>query len=1190
MKNPIKIYHSFLLLISLLFAQLSQGSNNYVKISSPKEAIANPLNVNGTNSSVKVDYRDGFGQTYLSKEELSSGADIISMSTYGLDGAVREKWLPVVMPHANAAPTMIEVQQSATQFYGDSNPYTRIVRYSDTDAATKGLTVMNNMVLSLDMGPGADWQNKNKGTKVEKFDSYTQNIEVKQYGVEGNNLVLYENRFDLYQCNVQKFTDADNCTVYRFTDAYGKLLLHRKISETENFDTYYVYDEMGHLRFILSPEASDQLSTSGTYSLGSKSSWKTDVLAKYAYIYQYDARGHCTAKKLPGKDWVKMMYDNADRLIFTQNGNQRASNQWSFFKYDIYNRPIQTGTTSFALSEADMQLKYYSDNLAVDTYIAGTGYKQSCEFCTNTVVLTQDFYDSYDFINLPAYAAIKPNLSYVVNNSFSLQYSRIVDGIDIALRGQKTGSSVAMMDNSATIVTANYYDEQGHIVQKRANNHLGGYDYDYFLYNFSGQVTNKSHVHKTPYITAEIIENYRMLYNTNGQLTSVRHKLNTQSEVVMDSLLYDAVGRVTNKIIHNGIQNIAYTYNIRNQIKTLSSAKFSETLYYNDTPFGEPYYNGNISQIKFGSEADKQYYFTYDKLNRLTKAVSDKDLENSMFTEQVDEYDKNGNIKKLKRYGYAYDYSHNISYGLIDDLTLSYTGNQLTNVSDAANQTNVITTNDFVDKVDGTYPEEYYYDSNGNCTADLNKKIGWIQYNLLNLPQKVQFRNGTRNEYIYDGQGVKRRSAYSYSTSSVLIPLGDTSQGSSTSTTYQLDYCGNYVYEKSGTLAMRLKRIVTPEGYIETYAGLLSYIGYWKYSYSLKDHQGNTRVLLSSDYLRNPTSKTYVASAQIDYYPFGLERSNTGQSSSGPLNSGTIPYLYSNKEVERVNGLNEYDFSARWMDPAVPAFQTSDPLAEQTPWDSPYGYCSGDPVNNIDPTGMASLQTVECKAKDPNRERAAARSRREALWNQMACMNGSSYAEHDDPYATDYPTQGNSNKEEETLTNVTKGLSFNNSKKVIDYGGGTISSFEKLVSSKGFWLGANGKYNLNRWGGNQYTASRAGAFEAAKLYKSAGTALVYASIGIGLMETREGYFKDGGKMGYNAWHAAASNGGSIIAGWAGAQVGAEAGAAVGAFFGGVGAIPGAVLGGAVGVFVGGIYAGNVGGEFGEEVVDKIYNK
>jgi RHS repeat-associated protein len=109
---------------------------------------------------------------------------------------------------------------------------------------------------------------------------------------------------------------------------------------------------------------------------------------------------------------------------------------------------------------------------------------------------------------------------------------------------------------------------------------------------------------------------------------------------------------------------------------------------------------------------------------------------------------------------------------------------------------------------------------------------------------------------------------------------------------------------------------------------------------------------LTSYYLSSNTNKTYTASGQIDYYPFGMERSVDTQLPSGPFNSGTNPYLYNGKEIDRMNGLNENDYGGRWYDAAVGRWGSVDPLAEMDYSISPYAYCKGNSVNSIDPTGM----------------------------------------------------------------------------------------------------------------------------------------------------------------------------------------------------------------------------------------------
>ncbi|GAK38131.1 hypothetical protein JCM15093_3440 [Bacteroides graminisolvens DSM 19988 = JCM 15093] len=142
------------------------------------------------------------------------------------------------------------------------------------------------------------------------------------------------------------------------------------------------------------------------------------------------------------------------------------------------------------------------------------------------------------------------------------------------------------------------------------------------------------------------------------------------------------------------------------------------------------------------------------------------------------------------------------------------------------------------------------------------------------------------------------------------------------------DYCGNVIYENG-----LLKRILVDGGYIENST----------YYFYLTDHLGNNRVIASS-------SGSIVQSNH--YYPFGMsfaEGSTTSQQ----------PYKYNGKELDTERGLNLYDYSARYMDPALGRFSTVDPMAEKYYSWSPYVYVGNDPVNLFDPDGMDWYQSNE---------------------------------------------------------------------------------------------------------------------------------------------------------------------------------------------------------------------------------------
>ena len=60
---------------------------------------------------------------------------------------------------------------------------------------------------------------------------------------------------------------------------------------------------------------------------------------------------------------------------------------------------------------------------------------------------------------------------------------------------------------------------------------------------------------------------------------------------------------------------------------------------------------------------------------------------------------------------------------------------------------------------------------------------------------------------------------------------------------------------------------------------------------------------------------------------------------------------YAGKRLDRMHGLDWYDFGARQYDPVYGRFAGTDPLCEKYPHLSPYAYCGNDPVNFVDPDG-----------------------------------------------------------------------------------------------------------------------------------------------------------------------------------------------------------------------------------------------
>ena len=657
----------------------------------------------------------------------------------------------------------------------------------------------------------------------------------------------------------------------------------------EAHDTYYVYDGNGNLCFVLPLMAADALAVVGTYTVSN------DALQKYAYLYRYDGYNRCIYKKLPGADPVYTVYDAADRPVFTQDGQQRERGEWTFNISDSFNRVVLTGTCHNVLDYTQNPL----DTLVVKATWANTtnalkGYTVTGVTLTTPTVQQANYYDSYEFLGLNGI----PNNSTTAYAAAEGYGERFNGGC----RGQQTGVWQANLNGGQALYSVNYYDDRYRMVQQKGINGNGEQTATYTHFSFTGQPLKIKRVQGA---NTEVLD---YTYDHADRLLTTVYRLNNDPAVTLADNVYDEIGRlITDRRNGNANLKTDYAYNLRSWVKSITSPLFTQTLYYQENIAGNtPCYNGNISRMQWRTSKDAQergYRFTYDNLSRMKNAVygegSTLAANVERFNEQVTAYDKMGNILGLLRYGQI----SATSYGLIDNLNLTYNGNQLQAVSD--NATNSVYGNGMEFKDGATATTEYEYDKNGNLTKDLNKNISRIEYNCLNLPSRVTFANGDSIRYEYAADGTKLRTVHTI--------------GGTTTTT---DYCGNAVYENG-----ELKMLLNDAGYVS--------FPDKKYHFYIKDHQGNVRVVADADGNVEEVN---------DYYPFGGLMSNA-------TGNDFQKYKYNGKELDRKAGLNLYDYGARFYDPAIGRWHVVDPMLEKYYPYSPYGYCLGNPLKHVDIDG-----------------------------------------------------------------------------------------------------------------------------------------------------------------------------------------------------------------------------------------------
>ncbi len=934
----------FFILLWAYDVSAQSTTQNYVRTRTPRRAIATNANLDAlttTKDAVEsnIQYLDGLGRPIQSIQVQGSptGKDVVQPYTYDPFGREIQKYLPYSATTSDGTYKADALMPGSGQAQFYAGPPSGVV------STASPFSVTNFEPSPLDRvteqgAAGAAWQpvpNNTTGHTLKKIyignnttglsDTvnsrlavlYTVNINSDQTRtlVSSGSYVAGQLYITITKDENNKGTRGGSIEEYK--DLEGHVVLKRAFNWASGMlqilSTYYVYDDIGNLAFVLPPGANPDN--------GLSSAANQAVLDNLCYQYRYDQRGRLSEKKVPGKGWEFTVYNSLDQVIFSQDANQRAQNPqvWTFTQYDVQGRVAMTGiwssagatgsTGDFNISAPSHALKQWLETWASqqttlwvsrdNTTATGYGILNP-----QGKYLTINYYDDYNIANLPAGYNVTNPRSYMTRSLPTASRTSVLNTINNT--------------NTDMLWSVDYYDDFGRNIRSYKQNYLGGtanvsnFDVVISTYNFNDQVTTTNRRHFTIASTSvprlTIANQY--LYDHVGRKLKTWEQLTNNAiaadiRTLLSKIDYNEIGQVWKKNLHstdsvNFKQTVTYGYNERGWLLTNSAPLFAEQLYYDGNSTNKQY-NGNIAYQLWGTAGNlnQNYTYTYDQLDRLTAGnATTGNNENSI------SYDLMGNITGLKRYK---------ANTLIDQLSYTYiSGNQLQSVTDA-------TASD-VGQKHGT--AIYTYDGNGNLTSDNSKGITAISYNLLDLPQGIAQGSTTLSTYTYDATGQK------------LSRLAGATK---------TDYISGIQYDDTGT-GSTISFIQTEEG-----RAIPNGTQQYNYEFSLTDHQGNSRVNFD-------TATGIARSVQTDdYYPFGMDIIPDGTARISPQNN----YLYNKKELQGILGL--YDYGARFYDPVIARWSVVDPMAEKSRRFSPYNYVENNPIRNIDPDGMDSNQYTEVR-------------------------------------------------------------------------------------------------------------------------------------------------------------------------------------------------------------------------------------
>ena len=870
-----------------------------------------------------VNYYNGVGdlvETIFS----SSGAGncICTFKTYDSKGRLGKRYamVPVSNPDFRCEQ---DIDLASREFHHDEYVYSQL-HYAPA-----------NRIIAEDI-PGKKWYD-GKRNNIRTYGTNTVDDRVIRYNVPIGSSTSAKKYYPAGCLEKETVMDADGNYLITFTDLAGNLVLERR----NRGDTYYVYDNLGQLCYVLPPNYQSR-----------------ESLSDYSYRYIYNNRGNLVNKTLPGIAPSTYWHDKEGRLIYEQDGLLRSRNLYKFYLYDNFGRMVVTGTCNQCNLNVQNQEIKISHVASAGFLETGYNLKDGLITADGATLEAVYYYDKYDFLSgshKDAFCQIAPT--------------------------QKSGGnglllgSIVRATNGQYEYTVNCYDTKGNLVQRLKRGLDGCVSDVTHTYNLTGALKTSVANVDVKYgekFTVTHANAYSSWNNLITRTISVAHGADTTTATLNYS--YDAINRLQKVVRPGNCDAVSYDYDVHDWPVKIESGSFKEYLTYADGA-GIPCYNGNISTIKWSNKGyarQRGYKFRYDNLNRLCEATYGEGDKFSdaidYYNEQID-YDLNGNVVGLRRYGRMQDGN----YGLIDDLKVILSGNQISFVTDAAAKILYKGALDF--NIDRDGKATYLYNDNGAIIVDTDRGITMIEYDNFGNPVRVQFANGNIIQYIYSAEGRKLRTIYYTAMPNIKVAFGST---------HDLDAAeilavDSADYLMDGSLILkngRINKFLFGEGYFEAHEPVTcivkpcfdcldeddlseeerrerkqklweSWLQHIKYNetsenfvayYYNKDHLGNNREVVDGN------GNVFQV---VHYYPYGMPFCDPSATTDADLQ----PFKYNGKELDLMHGLNTYDYGARQYYSVVPTWDRMDPLCENFYNISPYAYCFNNPIRFVDSDG-----------------------------------------------------------------------------------------------------------------------------------------------------------------------------------------------------------------------------------------------